>query len=189
MEYHQTLMKMVGCSMTKDLIRLIEEYWTDWFLLWSYGLTKEEGCRGQRDTRAHIRTQFRYETSEDVRLKLLPAPCWLVSPFVCSADAILTFLAASHPVRLTGEQLQEALMISESGIKNDRIRFPTLDISQSECSHHQWVKLFMSFHDAAIHLESFLSELIDLLCLDVDKSLTRSLVDDSDSFHRKGIRM
>jgi hypothetical protein len=162
-EYRRLLMNLiVDFPAMRELIPLIEEYWTDWFLLWSYGLT-DTGLFGQRTTRAHVRDVFRWETSGTL------------SSFVYAADAILTFLAASHPERLTGEQLQEALWVASNGIKHDMILFPTFGIRQRECSTHQWTKLYMTFECAANHLESFLSELIDLQCLDVDQSSTSSL--------------
>jgi len=173
--HHVLLARALPPSFAADALLVIESYWTDWYLLWSYGLT-ETGRIAQQNTRNMVR---------DDPMCLDGAPASAIAEHC--ADRLLTFLAASHPTLLTGEQLQDACWMAEHALVSDggsflqqfggRVRYgaaprAAVDYTRAE----DWIALIMTFRTARQFLEPLLSEMIDSSVVAVCKTETETVM-------------
>lgn len=88
-------------------------------------------------------------------------------------DVIASFLAASYPRWLSGEQLASALQDAETGIENEWIQ--RTNTSTAPCPIDVCHEQIICVRGAKLLLEGLLSEAIDRQYVHVDKSMTTTL--------------
>lgn len=155
-KYHTMLIAALSMLLPFELMLLVEAYWLEWFLLWSYGIT-ELGLKWQPITR----TQLRNETFDADKHGTF------------AADLILTLLTASHPNVLTGDAIWNYFSIAFDAFANEGRH----DL-QSEKPQHTtgiWFDLLLVFNGVNYGLESYLSEMVDRGYIYVVKTITDNL--------------
>lgn len=153
-----SLVSVIGSKLSKELVSIISEYWTAPFLLWSYRLSDDLQFDQQPKMRDHLRS------------KPVDPPLHLA---LCQFDVIASFLAASYPRWLSGEQLASALQDAETGIENEWIQ--RTNTSTAPCPIDVCHEQIRCVRGAKLLLEGLLSEAIDRQYVHVDKSMTTTL--------------